>query len=75
MAPSGGIHKEHTAYGKVGRTKVTWKILLIHRGYYTGSGSVRLDIFTSLTYSVESGGRDRIQGRVQIYSRTEQIPV
>ena len=39
--------------------------------YYTGSRSVRLDIFTSLTYFVESTGRDKIQRRVKIYSSSK----
>ena len=43
----------------------------IYIGYYTGSRSVWLDIFTSLTYFVESAGRDKIQRRVKIYSSTE----
>ena len=43
----------------------------IYIGYYTGSRSVRLDIFTSLTYFVESAGRDKIQRQVKIYSSTE----
>ena len=36
--------------------------------YYTGSHSVWLAIFTSLTYFVKSGRRDKIQRRVKIYS-------
>ena len=33
----------------------------VHIGYYTGSCLVRLDIFTSLMYFVESTGQDKIQ--------------
>ena len=45
----------------------------IYIGYYTGSRSVRLDIFTSLTYFVESAGRDKIQR--QIYMHQSNICV
>ena len=41
-------------------------LIQIYIGYYTGSRSVRLDVFTSLMYSVMSAGRDKIQRRVQI---------
>ena len=43
----------------------------INIGYYTGSRSIRLDIFTSLMYFVSSCGLDKIERRVKIYSRTE----
>ena len=43
----------------------------VYIGYYTGSRLVRLDIFTGLTYFVESAG----QRRVELYSGTEQLSV
>ena len=72
----GGCRTPDLVRGPLHSTSAEVKILLyINIGYYTGSRSVRLGIFTSLTYFVESAARDKIQRRVKISSRTERLPV